>query len=92
MGTFEYQSAGYDMDFGFPYDTKSRNSLIVAYSIPGNNVIGRLNGEEDKIYRAGSVILVNYTDNMSHVMARFDGNRRYARFGHAIRVGTVRKY
>lgn len=85
MGTFEYQSAGYDMDFGFPYDTKSWNSLMIAYSIPGNNVIGRLNGEEDKIYRAGSVILVNYTDNMSHVMARFDGNRKYARFGHAIR-------
>jgi hypothetical protein len=47
MGTFEYESAGYDMDFGFPYDTKSRNSLIIAYSIPGNNVIGRLNGEEE---------------------------------------------
>ncbi|XP_063430790.1 phosphatidylinositol-glycan-specific phospholipase D-like [Mytilus trossulus] len=81
-GSSVYQSTGYSVDIGFPYD---KENLVLAYSIPGNDVDGRFNYFTEDIYRAGSVILVNYTSKDGNILAQFDGNRKYARFGQDVK-------
>lgn len=82
-GTHQYQSAGFSADVGYPYDNQT---LVLAFGIPGKDVLGSLNGFSWNIYRGGSVVLMNLTSHSITKLSDFDGNTRYGRFGYDVKL------
>ena len=83
LGTTEYESAGYSLDFGYLY---GGDSLYMAVGYPGMTVQGSYWTLPLNLTRAGSVIIYNMTTNIPTEVARFDGNRRYGGFGSLVKV------
>lgn len=83
IGTTEYESAGYSLDFGYLY---GGDSLYMAVGYPGMTVQGSYWTLPLNLTRAGSVIIYNMTTNIPTEVARFDGNRRYGGFGSLVTV------
>lgn len=83
LGTTEYESAGYSLDFGYLY---GGDNLYMAIGYPGRTVQGSYWTLPLNLTRAGSVIIYNVTTTIPTEVARFDGNRRYGGFGSLVKV------
>ena len=83
LGKSEFQSAGYNVDFGYLY---FNDNLILAVGYPGMNVLGTYDTLPVNLSRAGSVILYNLSSTPATEVARFEGNRRYSGFGSLVKV------
>ncbi|XP_069126024.1 phosphatidylinositol-glycan-specific phospholipase D-like [Argopecten irradians] len=85
-GQQEFDLAGYSADIGFPYDNKS---LILAVGVVGRDTPGVYLTVPIHIHQAGAVFVYNITNNNVQLLATFNGDRQFGRFGIFVKFEDV---
>ncbi|XP_021363749.1 phosphatidylinositol-glycan-specific phospholipase D-like isoform X2 [Mizuhopecten yessoensis] len=85
-GEQQFDLAGYSSDIGFPYDNKS---LILAVGVVGRDAPGTYLTVPITIHQAGAVFVYNITNNNVQLLATFQGDRQFGRFGIYVKFEDV---
>ncbi|XP_033739057.1 phosphatidylinositol-glycan-specific phospholipase D-like [Pecten maximus] len=85
-GEQQFDLAGYSADIGFPYDNKS---LILAVGVVGRDAPGVYLTVPIHIHQAGAVFVYNITNNNVQLLATFQGDRQFGRFGIFVKFEDV---